>query len=384
MRGTMTGQETFDVAVIGGGIAGVSAAAELAQDLRVVLLEAETQPGYHATGRSAAILAQTYGPPVIRRLTQAASEVFEAPPEGFPDGPLVSPRGLVRFASPETIDAVRAEFEATTAESSLTWLEPAALEARVPLLRKGYAAGGFVNDAAQDIDVHALLTGYLRQFRARGGEVRTGVPVRGLLRRGTGWELRTGAGTIQAGLVVNAAGAWADAVAGMAGVARQGLDPRRRSAITFEAPGGCDTAALPMLVGGDEDFYLKPEAGRLMASPADATSAAPCDARPEEIDIAVCVDRITRAFDLDVRRILSSWAGLRTFAPDGSPVCGFDPEQGNFFWLAGQGGYGVQTAPALAALAAALIRGGTPEGDLADRSLLRDLAPGRFDATVTG
>ncbi|WP_254919051.1 FAD-binding oxidoreductase [Oceanicola sp. 22II-s10i] len=367
-----------DVAVIGAGIAGASVAAELARHMRVVLVESEAQPGYHATGRSAAILAQTYGNRLIRALTRASAGFFAAPPDGFAPQPLLSPRGLVRVATAAQVDDLRAMYDDLSDTRHLAWLDAEAMQERVPLLRPGYAAGGFENVDAQDIDVHAMLTGYLRQFRQAGGTVMTGAPVLGLTRSGGRWEIETAAGQVAAGVVVNAAGAWGDWLAGLAGAAPVGLEPRRRTAITFAAPQGFDPARMPMVVDADEAFYLKPEAGRLMASPADETLSAPEDSRPEEIDIAICADRIQTAFDLEIRRIESSWSGLRTFAADRAPVCGYDPEVEGFFWLVGQGGYGVQTAPALSRLAAALVRREAPDHDILSSGVtVEDVAPGR-------
>lgn len=374
----MAQHAAYDIAVIGGGMAGASVAAELAPHMRVVLIEAEAQPGYHATGRSAAILAQTYGSGVIRALTRASGRFFETPPAGFAEGPLLSPRGLVRIATPAQVDELRAMYEELEDTRYLRWLGAEDLRALVPLLREGYAAGGFHNADAQDIDVHALLTGYLRALKRAGGEVMSGAPVTALARHGGSWAITTANGVIHAGQVVNAAGAWADELAALAGLPGVAMEPRRRSAITFDAPEGLDLAAMPMVVDGDEDFYLKPEAGRLMASPADETPSEPCDSRPEEIDIAICVDRITTAFDLEIRRIHASWSGLRSFVADRAPVCGYDPQAEGFFWLAAQGGYGIQTAPALSRLASALIRDAAPDPEIAESGLdLRDVAPGR-------
>ncbi|WP_375688078.1 NAD(P)/FAD-dependent oxidoreductase [Pseudooceanicola sp. LIPI14-2-Ac024] len=375
----MAGHATYDAVVIGAGIAGASVAAELAREMRVLLVEAEDQPGYHATGRSAAILAQTYGSEVIRALTAASAGFLAAPPDGFADAPLLTPRGLAIVADAAQVDALRAGFEAGAEGDYMDWQTPGELEARIPLLRPGYAAGGLYNAAARDIDVHGLLSGYLRLLRRRGGTLRTATRVHRLTRRGTGWEIAAEDDILHAGLVVNAAGAWADGVGALAHAQPQRLEPMRRSAITFAPPAGVDPGMLPMVVDADERFYLKPEAGRLMASPADETVSAPCDSRPEEIDIAICIDRITRAFDLQVSRVLSSWSGLRTFVPDRAPICGFDPAQVGFFWLAGQGGYGVQTAPAMARLAASMIRGEAPDKEITASGLkLDDIAPGRF------
>lgn len=368
----------FDVAVIGGGIAGISAAAEISCGASVVVLERESQPGYHASGRSAAILAQNYGTPPMQALTALAEPFLAAPPPGFCEAPLLSPRGMMRIARPDQLDAIRALAATSGDFADLVWLSGPEAEARAPLLRPGHIARAFINEAAADIDVHALIQGYLRQARAAGAELRLGAEVREIRREGARWRIVTGAGEVLADTIVNAAGAWADQIAQRAGLRPLGLTPMRRSAITVAAPQGLDVAALPMIVDTDEAFYVKPEAGRLMASPGDESPSQPCDAQPEELDVAICVDRISQACRLDVRRIESKWAGLRTFAPDRLPVCGPDPAARGFLWLAGQGGVGVQTSPALSRIAAAMVLGSPLSSLLGDSGLkLEALAPGR-------
>jgi len=364
--------QSYDIIVIGGGIAGASAAAELARGAAVLMLEGESQPGYHATGRSAAILAPSYGNAVIRALTRASAGFYMAPPQGFAPHPLVTPRGLMMIARPDQMKALRALFEGLGDTPHLHWLDAGEVAERVPLLRPGYAAGGFLNDDAMDIDVAALHQGYLAALRARGGRIVTAARVHGLRRGGDGlWHVAHGQGEAAAPVIVNAAGAWAEELGAMAGAAPIGMVPMRRSAMTLAAPEGTDVDALPMIVDADEEFYLKPEAGRLLASPADETPSPPCDAQPEELDIAICADRIETAFALTVSRIESKWAGLRCFVADRAPVAGFDPDVPGFYWLAAQGGYGVQTAPALAMLAAA---------DILQRDLPPPLAEQGFDA----
>lgn len=371
--------ERFDIAVIGAGIAGASVAAELAARARVVLIEMEAQPGYHTTGRSAAVFAPIYGPPPIRALTRASEGFFRDPPEGFAASPLFAPRGILMIARADQEAPLDGLLSEVGGAASVSRLDEAGLMAANPLIRPGYAKRAMLDSNGQDIDVAALHQGYLRQFKALGGTVRTGSPVQALSRDGAGWEVHLKASALRAGIVVNAAGAWADEVARMAGSDPVGLTPKRRTAAIVAAPQGMNTDRLPITIDIEETFYLKPDAGRLLISPADETPSAPCDAQPEEIDIALCVDRIETAFDLSVRRIESKWAGLRSFVADKSPVAGYAGDVDGFFWLAGQGGYGIQSAPALARTAAALILRRALPQDIADQGVrAQDLSPGRL------
>ncbi len=342
-----------DIAVIGAGIAGASVAAELAETHRVLLLDAESQPGYHTTGRSAAVYMRSYGPAVIRALSRASGPFFE---QSHPelDAPLLRRRGTLFVARADqmaALDAMEREQRGT-----VTRLDEGQARARMPLLRADYAAAALFDASAADIDVGALHGLYLRRLSARGGEVVTGMRVQRLERRAGAWQIEGHAGTLRAPLVVNAAGAWADEVGQLAGCAPLGLTPKRRTAVLIDAPVTALDGA-PLVLDIDEQFYLKPDAGKLLISPADATPSAPCDAQPEELDVAVCVARIEAAFDLSIRRLAHRWAGLRSFVADSCPVAGFAPEADGFFWLAGQGGYGIQSAPALARSAAAILRG---------------------------
>ncbi|MEM9050261.1 MAG: FAD-binding oxidoreductase [Pseudomonadota bacterium] len=365
-----------DIAVIGAGMAGAGVAAELAPHARLVLIERESQPGYHTTGRSAAVFAESYGPAPIRALTRASAAFFEAPPAGF--GPLLSPRGILMIARADQDAALADLIAEVSADLDVARLDAAALRARHPLLRPGYAVAGMEDPRGRDIDVAALHQGYLRALRSAGGTLVTRAEVTGLARRADAWRVETTAGPLAAGIVVNAAGAWADLLGQMAGALRIGLQPKRRTALIVPAPVGIDPAAWPITVDVEEQFYMKPDAGRLLISPADETPSPPCDAQPEEIDIALAVDRVQRAFDLPVRRIETKWAGLRSFVTDKAPVCGFDPQAEGFFWLAGQGGYGIQTAPALSRLAACLLRGQDMPADIAAEGVRLDqLAPDR-------
>ncbi len=373
--------ESCEIAVVGAGIAGASLAAELARDRHVVLLEREAQPGYHTTGRSAALFSKVYGPAPIRALSRASETFFKTPPEGFSAHPLLSPRGVLLAAR----DGQEAALDAMTAElrdsRQVRRVDAAAARELCPLLRAEGLLGALWDDDSQDIDVHALHQGFLRLFRARGGHLQCGTELHGLARDGAGWRLETHKGSLRAEVVVDAAGAWADELAGLAAVRPIALVPKRRTAMIVAPPEGFDPMAMRMVVDIEEQFYLKPDAGKLLISPADETPSPPCDAQPEELDIAICVDRIERAFALSVRRIENRWAGLRSFVADKAPVAGYAPDAPGFFWLAGQGGYGIQTAPALARLAAALLRGDAVPDDIAAEGLdAADLAPARLQS----
>ena len=370
---------TYDVVVIGAGIAGASVAAELAREARVCLLEMERQPGYHTTGRSAAVFAPIYGPKPIRALTRASEAFFDAPPEGFADHALLTPRHVMMIARPDQMAHLDAAFAEVGKEGAVERLDAEAVRQRLPLLREGYASGGFLDKSSADIDVHALHQGYLRQLRALGGEVRTRAEVTALRRAGGMWRVTCGAEDLYAPVAVNAAGAWADLVGQMAGAERIGLVPKRRTALMIDAPQGLHIENWPVVVDIDEAFYLKPDAGRLLISPANEDPDLPSDVQPDELDIAICIDRIERAFDISVRRIENRWAGLRSFVADKCPVAGFSSVADGFFWLAGQGGYGIQSAPGLSRLAAAMVLGMPTPEDIIDFGLnLKDLAPGRL------
>ncbi|MEM7223194.1 MAG: FAD-binding oxidoreductase [Pseudomonadota bacterium] len=376
---------TCDILVIGGGIAGMSAAAELADLGKVVLLEREAFPGSHSTGRSAATFLQIYGPPTVRRLVRAGRDFLENPPDGFCDHPILSPRGLLQVALPGHGAQLLSQLEADRAFApELREISPEEALEIVPILRPERVEAAIYEPTCRDIDVDALLQGYQRRFKALGGSVETSAEVSALARQDGVWRVTMAAGAFEAPVVVNAAGAWADEIAGLAGLTPLGLVPKRRTAFTFDPPEGIATEAWPLTLESEETFYFKPDAGRLLGSPADATPVPPQDVQPEEWDIAVGVDRIVTATTLEIRRLAHTWAGLRTFAQDGVPVAGFDETCEGFFWLAGQGGYGIKTAPALSRLAAAAIgQGGFPE-DLGTVGLTAaDLAPGRLRSGAT-
>lgn len=344
-----------DLAIVGGGIAGASIAYRMAPHCSVTLLERESQPGYHSTGRSAAGLSETLGAPAIRALTRLGRAFLDSPPEGFTEAPLTRRRGWLFVGRADQVG----DYDALCAEAGdgLEILDPAEAERLFPILRPGYAAHAALDPLACDLDVDAIHKGYLRGARAAGATLLTDTEVGAISRRGGVWRIETPAGRIEAPIVVNAAGAWADALALRAGVRPIGLVPRRRTALILDPPEGMDPTDWPELDDVGEGFYLKPEAGKLLASPADETPMAAQDAQPDEMDIAVCVERIQQATVLQVRRIEHSWAGLRSFVADRVPVVGFDEEAEGFFWLAGQGGAGIQTSPGLSEAAAALLRG---------------------------
>lgn len=376
----MSSGESYDVIVIGGGMAGTSAACEIAAGARVLLIERESQPGYHSTGRSAAILTENYGNAVIRKLTIASRAFYARPPEGFSDHPLLGPRGVLFLARADqrrTCEAALALGQSLV--PSIRGIGPDEASAICPALRPGYVAHAILEPDAMDLDVHAIQQGYLTLFRRRGGRLLTDAPVTGLKRRGGRWEVRAGDAEVTASVLVNAAGAWGDEVARLAGVAPVGLTPKRRTAATFDPPAGVEIAKWPLVLDVDEKFYFKPEAGRVMASPADETPVAPCDVQPEELDVAEGIDRVEKATTLEVRRIHHRWAGLRTFAADKSPVVGPDPSVPGFVWLVGQGGYGIMTAPALSRITAGLVLDGRIPDDLAAMGLRADdLVPARL------
>lgn len=328
-------------------MAGAAAAWSLAgRGASVVLLEAEPHAGMHATGRSAAVLTTTTGSAAVRRLTGESRSFFVDPPAGFAEVPLARPRAVLRV------------------DTDASWpgterLEPAAAMALVPALRPDRAQRAVLERDGLDLDVDAVLQGYLRGIRQAGGALRTGQAVRTIERTATGWRLDE----LEVDAVVDAAGAWADDVAVLAGVPPVGLQPLRRTAFLFRGPEGC--GSWPLVMDGDERWYVKPDAGLLLGSPADETACEPCDARHEELDVAIGIDRITHALDVEIRSVVRAWAGLRTFAPDRDPVVGRDPADSSFVWLAGQGGYGIKTAPALGALAAAAVAGEPTPADLA-------------------
>ncbi len=346
------GGRTNDVLVIGGGIAGMSAAWRLAAAgagsacWRPNHSSATTAPPGLRPRFTAA-----YGNAAVRRLTADSRAFLEAPPPGFTESALLRPRGCMTVAGPADVALLDAELARS---GEVHAIDPAEALRLVPVLRADAVAAAILEPACRDIDADALFNGYRRAFLAAGGQVVTGARVERIGRDGAAWWVESAAGRHAGATLVNAAGAWADAVARCAGVRPAGLVAKRRTAITVDAP-GC--AEWPMVVEATETLYFKPDAGRLMVSPADETPVEAYDAQAEEMDVAVAMDRLQRATTLDIRRVSHRWAGLRTFAADHAPVVGEDPDVPGFIWLAGQGGCGVMTSPALSAVAAAAVAG---------------------------
>lgn len=360
----------FDFAIVGAGIAGASLAARLAGQARVLLLEAEEQPGYHSTGRSAAFWSQTYGGAAIQPLSTASGPWLWNPPAEYGDQPFLGPRGelfIATAADVAQLDAFAEEFAASGVELGRVDPRP-----RVPGLREDWSEALWEPSCA-DIHVAELHAACLKVAQRGGAALHTSAALEAAERDAGGWRLTTHVGEFRADVLVNAAGAWADQIADLAGVRPLGITPFRRTMVqlTVDPPLGAD---LPLIRDARDRFYVKPEAGgRAWLSPHDEIASAPCDARPEEIDVAVAVNRLEQAVDWSVR-VEHTWAGLRSFAPDRLPVYGFATDTPGFFWFAGQGGFGIQTAPAAAALAAQLL--GAP----ADPMTIR-LDPGRYAPT---
>ncbi|MFP3942620.1 MAG: NAD(P)/FAD-dependent oxidoreductase [Alphaproteobacteria bacterium] len=363
----------LDVAVIGGGVAGLSIAAGLVRDGRkLTVLEAEAAAGYHASGRSAATLSMIYGNDLIVRLTADGVDFFLDPPPEFSEHELLKVRGRMVIAREDQREALLEKYEGLRGDS--VFLEGDDVLSDYPFFRPGYVDCAIVDIRGGDLDTNEILMGYARQVRAGGGEIRFNFRVAEIRREGGVWEIRPETGdAVRAKMIVNAAGAWADEVARLAGLPPLGLAPKRRTACIVPPAEGLDVEDMPFVIDLDEEFYFRPEAGNILLSPADETPSAPTDAQPEEIDIAIAVDRFEKATTLTVPRVLHKWSGLRTFAPDRVPVVGFDPLAQNFFWYAGQGGYGFQIAPGLQRFGTALVNG---KGVPAD--LKAALSPGRL------
>jgi len=348
----------FDAIVIGAGIAGATVAAHLSTDRRVALIEAEEAAGYHSTGRSAAIWILNYGPPDVRMLTGLSRDFFEHPPKGFAEAPILAHRPVVFLAPPEQRDHLGRLLAEGTGLREVSIAEVTGL---LPALRPGYAAQAAIEDDAFDMDVAALHQGFLRMLRVQGGVLALRSRTGQIERRAGLWHVQiSGGDSFTAPIVVNTAGAWGDQVAVQAGVAPLGLVPKRRTGVVID-PAPWQVTRWPMANDVDHTWYIRPEARtKLMVSPADETDMHAHDVAPDELDVAIAIDRMQQALDIEVRRIEHSWAGLRTFTPDRSLAFGWSAANDGFFWCVGQGGYGIQTSPAAGKLVADVIAGRDP------------------------
>ena len=358
----------FDIIVIGAGIAGASVAAHLAATHRVAIMEMEERPGYHTTGRSAAAYEPNYGPVPMLALTRASRRHFD-------EGCYLTPRETL-FVMPVGQENDLAALMAV--QQGMREISVAMAKAKFPLLRDTYAQRAILDPFTADIDVDLLHQNYLKLFRQRGGTLACSAPVTALRRNGQ-WQLQAGGESLRARIVVDAAGAWGGAVASLAGKNAIKLQPKRRSVAVIPPPGSWNITEWPLVNDVAVSWYCKPQSGKMLVSPADETPVEPHDAFADDMILAEGIDRFQQAVDMEVTRIERSWGGLRSFAPDGNPVVGYDTAEDGFFWLIGQGGYGIQSAPALSRLAAALVRNEKPPADIIDEGLvLADISPRRF------
>ncbi len=374
--------EAVEIAIVGGGIAGMSAAYFLslaAPDRTIGLFETEETLTHHTTGRSAAVYIENYGALPIRALTKASRSFFFDPPDDLVDGPVLTTKGYLAVARPEAVDAIdRLVEEGRAINPAIGHLEPSEAIAMAPMLRAEAVAAALYEPDASDIDVAGLHQAYVRGFRRAGGIIATTRRVDAAKRQGDGWLIETTTGPVHANLLVNASGAWGDQVAATAGVTPVGLVPKRRTAFMVNSPfdGSED---WPLVADAGHAWYANPDGRQFLCSPADETPSEPLDAKPEELDIAMAIERINAATTLDIRSVASSWAGLRTFAPDGSMVIGPDPDQPTFLWCVGQGGTGIQTSPGAGQLLADLAISGSPGTHFDGTGLdLSKLLPDRF------
>jgi D-arginine dehydrogenase len=371
----MSDTQALDAIIVGGGIAGASVAYFLSSRAKVLVLERESHAGVHSTGRSAALFSETYGPPQVRALTRASRAFFERPPRDFVENALLAPRGALVIGGAEQRAQIERDYESMRVHSSgLQLLDEAAMRARVPVLEPAHARHGLFEPGAADIDVNSLHQGFIRGLRQRGSRLECDAQIQTIERSQGEWVLEVamrGAQphTWRAPILIDAAGAWADEVAALAGVPPLGLSPRRRTAFLFQPPEGVSTAQWPFVTSVSEDFYFKPDAGLLLGSPANADPVPPHDVQAEDLDIALAIDRIEQVTTMRIERPLRPWAGLRSFVADGGLVGGFDSGSPGFFWVAALGGYGIQTSAAMGEACAHLALGRPLPAHLADAGL---------------
>ncbi len=369
-------QTEFDIIVIGAGIAGASVAAHLVSYKKTLILEMEERPGYHTTGRSAASFEPNYGPPPMLAFTRASVAFFKSPLKGFTEGPLLTHRDSLFLEAEGQEDFTK---KLLAHSSELEEISETRATSLFPILRPGYAKRSFLDANTGDLDVDLLHRGFLRQFKEQGGTLVVNAAAQCIKRTQNNWHVTTPAGIFISPIIVNAAGAWGDEIARMAGVAPIGLTPKRRSIGVVPITSHPNFALWPMVTDNAETWYAKPQSGKLIVSSADATQVEPHDAYADDMAIAEGVERLMQATTFEVTHLDHSWGGLRTFAPDGNPVIGFDPSMDGFFWLAGQGGYGIQSAPALSRTAAAVLQHKSIPQDVIDAGLdIDDIHPQRF------
>ena len=363
-----------DIIIIGAGIAGASLASHLPANLSITVLERESQPGYHATGRSAAVFLPTYGPPPILALNKASADFFHNTPSGFCPAPLLSARSTLMIAKPG--DKPHTDAAQTAGMVEIPIDEAVAM---LPAINSKVYPKALIDNETMDIDVDLLLHGHIKKAKARGTQFHFDSEVTQIGKTGENWQITTPDQVFEAPVIVNAAGAWVDAIAQVAGLGKLGFEPKRRSGALIDVSDKWDITNWPLCVGAGDTFYFRPMAGKLMVSPADETVVEPHDAWADDLALAGAMELFSEATGYQVTHVEHTWAGLRTFSPDGNPVVGFDSRADGFFWLAGQGGYGIQTSPAMAALAAALISHQPPPSEIISFGLdLADISPDRY------
>ena len=370
----------FDYIVVGGGIGGASIAYRLASEGSVALLERESQPGYHTTGRSVAVHTDSYGPEQIRLLAKASYDFIVNPAEEFSEVPLVHPLGIVFVATEEQKADLLAFLEMVQQLSpEIREISIDEVVSMVPVMNREILSAAFYDEKTVGMDVHAIHQGYLRGAKRSGAEVICNAQVQGMERRNGVWQVDTTAGEFTAPIVVNSAGAWADVLAEMAGARKVNIVPKRRTCIAFQGPEGVDVNSWPGIMDAHENYYFKPDAGAIIGSLGDETPDSPCDVQPDDYDVALTVDRIEKATTMEINKLTHKWAGLRCFVEDRLPVIGFAPDAEGFFWNAGQGGYGIATSPAWSSCAASLVTGKDLPDELAEFGINpKDFAPQRL------
>ena len=372
----MTDLENVDFLIIGGGIAGASAGYELSKFGRCIILEKESELGYHTTGRSAAIYTTTYmaGDAVIRSLVLPSGEFLHHPPKGFSDYPLLTPRGMLYLAEKKKTNQLLALYEKLRQSTQdVKILNKDEIKKIIPILSEKYTHKAIFEKTVFDMDVHAIHEGFLKGVRQKGGKVITGAGAEKITFENGFWTIWTPKGSFKSKIIINAAGAWADKMALLAGISPIHIQPCRRTVVLISPPKDLEINDYPFCYEIDEEFYFKPDVGKILVSPADRAPSDPCDAQPEEIDIAYAAHYLEEATDIKVTKIDHSWAGLRSHVKDHYPVAGFAPDASGFFWLAGQDGFGIKTAPALGRITAALVRGKDIPKDIKSHGLTKEM-----------